>query len=83
MGFAMTGMSGQTPLTFTEIYSYMRATNTALSPKEVLTIRNMSSAYVGESYNDNPLAAPPYVSEEMAKPKDNGNSILEAFKVFA
>lgn len=83
MGYAMQGFNGYTPLTFTEIYSYMKAMKIDLSPTEVGILRRMSIAYVNETYDKNPLSNPPYIDDAMVKPKNNTQSIKDKFAVFA
>ncbi len=48
LGFYMSIGMGMIPLTFQEIESYMRITNTPLNSDEVMIIRQMSQAYIAE-----------------------------------
>jgi hypothetical protein len=70
MGYASVGFSGYVPLSYTEIYSYMKATQTSLSPTEVNLIKRLSTEYVGQHNDKCPLSKPPYLSEEDMKPID-------------
>jgi hypothetical protein len=83
MGYALHGFSGYTPLTYTEIYSYMKSTKTDLSPSEVNMLKQMSSSYVSQTHDKNPISPPPYIDdkylEDAFSPK---NSLVDKLSVF-
>ena len=62
LGYCRSGMNGLKPLDFTEINAYMQSTNTELLPFEVLLLRNLSNAYVAQSYDKDINAIPPYAT---------------------
>ena len=71
MGYCENSGMGYVALSFTEIYNYMKATQTPLTPSEVMLIRKASQSYVSETYNKNPFAKEPYfVEKEMLKEPD-------------
>lgn len=60
LGFFMSSGMGMIPLTFQEIESYMRITNTPLNSDEVIIIRQMSQLYIQEINDTNPESKAPY-----------------------
>jgi len=76
--FSSTGM-GTAPLSFTEINSYMQATQTYLTPREVLAIRKLSENYIAEMSNDSPMAKHPHSINEETKVVVPTENILALF----
>ena len=64
MGYCENSGMGYVALSFTEIYNYMKATQTPLTSSEVMLIRKASQSYVSETYNKNPFAKEPYFVEK-------------------
>lgn len=81
LGYAMQGMSGYIPLSFQEIYAYMKATNTPFSADEALILKKMSNAYVSQSYDKDPTSKMPFGDTEDNKVNLDTSSILALFGV--
>lgn len=56
----MSSGMGIIPLTFQEIESYMRITNTPLNSDEVMIIRQMSQVYIAELNDTRNMREAPY-----------------------
>lgn len=56
----MSSGMGIIPLTFQEIESYMRTTNTPLNSDEVMIIRQMSQVYIAELNDTRNMREAPY-----------------------
>ncbi len=76
MGYCENSGMGYVALSFTEIYNYMKATQTPLTPSEVMLIRKASQSYVSETYNKNPFAKEPYFVEKEIPLNDNIYTML-------
>jgi len=60
LGWVSSSGMGITSISYQEIESYIRLTNTSLTPDEVLLIKEMSSLYASYSQEKNPNVTLPY-----------------------
>lgn len=60
LGFYMSNGMGMIPITFQELDSYCRRTNTDLNSEESILIIQMSRAYIQEINDTNPESKAPY-----------------------
>jgi len=58
----MTDSNGIYPLTYQEIYAFMKATKTPLNEDEVILLKNMSQSYVTHIKITDPSYKMPYTS---------------------
>ncbi len=73
---------GISSISFTEIKAYADLMGLDFSAKEVMTLKNMSEAYVSESYNKNPNALSPFIDKEKLNQGNVDDSIRKAFEMF-
>jgi len=78
----MSGFSGYVPLTFSEIKAYAELNKVDLLPIEVMILRKMSTAYVAQTNDKNPMAYAPYIDKDKLGKYDNSESIKRAFSKF-
>lgn len=78
----MSGFSGYVPLTFTEIKAYMELNKVDLLPSEIMILRKMSTSYVAQTHDKNPMAYAPFIDMEKLGKYDNSESIKRAFSKF-
>ena len=74
MGICSQSVNGATTITWQELDSWVRATQRKLSPWEIVTLRDMSKAYVGEYHAacEDKMRPMPYVENtEEAKVKND------------
>lgn len=81
IGFYSNGGMGIVPITFQEIKAYSDLMGIQFTPKEVVTLREMSNAYVNQSYDKGFDCRRPYKPElqEEEKIKVDTNVILGMF----
>lgn len=73
---------GISSISFIEIKAYSDLMGLEFTQKEVMALKNMSEAYVSESYNKNPNALSPYIDKEKLHTGNVDDSIRKAFAMF-
>lgn len=79
------GMGDKLPLSFMEIESYMRITNTKLSHWEIFAIRRLSLEYIAQMQRKDEHETPPYIdtteAEYLKRTAVNANTIAMKFGI--
>ncbi len=77
LGYASIGMNGYISLSFQEINSYIQSIGVNLDAWECVWLKELSTAYVNESYDKSPTKFAPYSSGKYTFSSDD--AILAAF----